>query len=330
MGDALLVPTTVDLPAGIETVALPVPFPVDPVNCYLLVDDPVTLVDPGMLWGDTEARLTGLLARAGLAWADVAQVVVTHGHPDHFGAAGLVASRSGATVVCGRADETKIRLRFDPDVLVRMAEDLGAPPELRPLLAPLMDHVRAMVAPIPAGCLHVLDDGAVLSAGGRQWIAHVTPGHSPGHVSLWDRRDRTLISGDHLLAAISPNPMLEPDSAAPGGRRSSLSEYLASLARFTALDPARVLPGHGPCFTGVPRLAAALTDHHQARAGTMLDEIRRLGAPSPYELARSLFPAAEGFERVLALSEVVGHLDLLEGDGRLIRRPGPPPRYAAA
>ena len=329
-GGALLAPTIVDLPPGIEAVALPVPFPVDPVNCYLLVDEPVTLVDPGMVWGDTEARLAGLLGRAGLGWGDVAQVVVTHGHPDHFGAAGLVASRSGATVVCGRADEAKVRLRFEPEFLMRMAEDLGAPAELRSMLAPFIDGVRAMVAPLPDGCLQVLDDGAALDAGGREWTVHVTPGHSAGHVSLWDGPGRTLLSGDHLLAAISPNPMLEPDATAADGRRPSLSEYLASLARFAALDPARVLPGHGPRFTGVPGLAAALAAHHQARAVTILEAIRRVGVASPYELARTLFPAAKGFELVLALSEVVGHLDLLEGDGRVTRRPGPPQRYAAA
>jgi glyoxylase-like metal-dependent hydrolase (beta-lactamase superfamily II) len=111
---ALLATAIHDLPAGIERVSLPVPFPVGPVNCYLLVGEPLTLVDPGMVYADTVDRLAGVLARVGRRLEDVAQVVVTHGHPDHFGAAGLVASRSGATVVCGREDEAKLRLRFDP------------------------------------------------------------------------------------------------------------------------------------------------------------------------------------------------------------------------
>lgn len=326
---AVLATAIDDLPARIERVRLPVPFPVGPVNCYLLVGDPLTLVDPGMVYADTVDRLAGVLARVGCRLEDVAQVVVTHGHPDHFGAAGLVASRSGAAVVCGREDEAKLRLRLGPDLL-RVAVDLGAPAEFESALGPVVSAVRAMVAALPEDSLRLVDDGDELVAGGRRWTVHLTPGHSAGHISLWDGSDATLLSGDHLLAEITPNPMVEPDAGRADGRRRSLAEYLASLSRFAALDPDRVLPGHGPCFTGVPALAAALADHHRARAGRILAEVRRLGAPTPYELAARLFPDVAGFEVMLALSEVVGHLDLLEVEGQLIRSTGSPPRYAAA
>jgi glyoxylase-like metal-dependent hydrolase (beta-lactamase superfamily II) len=198
------------------------------------------------------------------------------------------------------------------------------------MLGPVVSAVRAMVAAPPEGSLRLVDDGDQLIAGGRRWTVHLTPGHSAGHISLWDATDATLLSGDHLLAEISPNPMVEPDAGRAAGRRRSLAEYLASLSRFAALDPDRVLPGHGPCFTGVPVLTAALADHHRDRADRILAEVRRLGTPTPYQLATRLFPDVAGFEVILALSEVVGHLDLLESEGRLLRTPGSPSRYAAA
>src|SRR5690606_18624887 len=80
-----LAPVIDHLPAGIVHVALPTPFPVGPVNCYVLLDDPVTVVDPGMLWADSTELLEAALAAHGRTLADVAQVLITHGHPDHFG-----------------------------------------------------------------------------------------------------------------------------------------------------------------------------------------------------------------------------------------------------
>jgi len=94
-----LAPVAEHVPAGIVHVALPTPFPVGPVNCYVLLDDPVTVVDPGMLWADSTDQLEAALAGAGRSIGDVDQVVITYGHPDHFGAAGWLAEVGDAAVV---------------------------------------------------------------------------------------------------------------------------------------------------------------------------------------------------------------------------------------
>jgi glyoxylase-like metal-dependent hydrolase (beta-lactamase superfamily II) len=158
----------------------------------------------------------------------------------------------------------------------------------------------------------------------------VTPGHAVGHLSLYDPTDRTLLSGDHLLACITPNPVLEPEPDTPQGRRRSLVEYLASLERFCRLDPLTVLPGHGPAFTEVTTLAEATTVHHHGRADEILTAIRDAGEPTPYDLVGVLFPDLTGFSIMLGISEVVGHLDLLEADGAIARTDTTPHRYAVA
>src|ERR1700704_4953473 len=99
-----LPPFVETLPEGGIRLSLRTPFPVGRVNCYLLPEPPVTLIDPGTLQpGSVEAIEAGLRDR-GLGVEDVEQVVVTHGHPDHFGAAATVAGRSGAEIVCGLPD----------------------------------------------------------------------------------------------------------------------------------------------------------------------------------------------------------------------------------
>ena len=330
MSGVPLAPVVEHLPDGIVHIALPTPFPVGPVNCYVLVDEPVTVVDPGMLWADSTELLRAALTANGRTLRDVDRVVITHGHPDHFGAAGWLADAADATVVCGRAEVPKITQTTSRLSMVDVVGRLGIPETLRDTFRAFYEGVQQLSHPIDPRRLRLLDDGDTLRAGGRDWQAHVTPGHSVGHVSLYDPAERVLVSGDHLLACITPNPVLEPDPDAVDGRRRSLVEYLASLERFIRLDPLLVLPGHGPRFQDVPTLTAAMRHHHESRSDEILAVVRRLGDATPYELSGQLFPNIQDFSIMLGVSEVVGHLDLLEDDGKLVRSDDHPHRYAAA
>jgi glyoxylase-like metal-dependent hydrolase (beta-lactamase superfamily II) len=284
-------------------------------------------VDPGMVIPESLAMVEDLLGSAGLSLADVAQVVVTHGHPDHFGAAGWVAERSGAVVVSGEAEQARI-LRLDRPGWLELLADLGLPESFLVSFPGVREQIRHLLhLPDPAA-LRAVADGDQLAAGGRSWAVLETPGHAVGHVSLWDSGSGTLVSGDHLLPQITPNPFVEVDDG-PTGRRHSLIEYLDSLDRFAALDPAVGLPGHGPAFTGVPELVQRLRRHHARRADRILAEVIEMGEPTPYELSCRLFPGLEDFAVVLGLSEVVGHLDLLAAEGRAVQVDSHPVRFVA-
>jgi glyoxylase-like metal-dependent hydrolase (beta-lactamase superfamily II) len=322
-----LAPRAEGLPEGVLRAQLPTPFAVGPVNCYLMPADPVTLVDPGMVIPESLAMVEELLGAAGLSLDEVVQVVVTHGHPDHFGAAGWVAERSGATVVSGEAEQAKI-LRLDRPGWLELLADLGLPASYLETLPAVREQIAHLLHLPDPGVLRSVGDGDSLAAGGRSWAVMETPGHAVGHVSLWDAVSGTLVSGDHLLPQITPNPFLEVDDG-PTGRRLSLIEYLDSLGRFAALDPAVGLPGHGPAFTGIPELVQRLRHHHSRRADRILAEVLDMGEPTPYELSCRLFPDLEDFAVVLGLSEVVGHLDLLAAEGRAVQVDSHPVRFAA-
>jgi glyoxylase-like metal-dependent hydrolase (beta-lactamase superfamily II) len=84
--------------AGVHLIAVPTPFLVGRVNCYLIEDDPLTLVDTGPNSGKSLDELEQALAQLGHRIEDLGLVVITHQHMDHLGLLEIIARRSGAEV----------------------------------------------------------------------------------------------------------------------------------------------------------------------------------------------------------------------------------------
>jgi glyoxylase-like metal-dependent hydrolase (beta-lactamase superfamily II) len=316
VSEPFLPPLVRNVPAGVVRARLPTPFAGGTVNCYVLLEPPVTVVDPGTVAAASLERLRAVLAGAGCSLDDVEQVVVTHAHPDHFGAAAWVARRSGAVILAGRAEVAALRGEDGGEERSEMMIGFGVPAGLLSGLAAAR-RASGVVEWATGVTVVPVDDGDDVHAGGRLFTAHVTAGHSPGHLSLWCDEARLLVSGDHLLARIVPLPGLEPSSTRTG-HRHSLDEYLSSLPRFVALDPAVVLPGHGEAFTGVDVLARRLHAHHADRCRAVRAVVAELGHPTPFDVAQRLLWEADGSRLLRGVADVVGHLDLLERDGDVV------------
>lgn len=104
-----------------------------------------------------------------------------------------------------------------------------------------------------------LDEGEIIILGDLSLQCILTPGHTPGHMCLYDHERKILFSGDHVLFDITPNiswtPMLE----------DPLSEYLKSLEKLLSLDVKLVLPGHRDFGTDFRRRVEELKNHHEKR-----------------------------------------------------------------
>jgi glyoxylase-like metal-dependent hydrolase (beta-lactamase superfamily II) len=103
-------------------------------------------------------------------------------------------------------------------------------------------------------------------------------------------------------------------------RERSLEVLIASLRRLADLELREVLPGHGEPFGGHRSVVDERLRHHERRKEAVAAVLRDRGPCPAFEVALALFPEqAEPMGRFLALSEVLGHLDLLEADG-VVRR----------
>src|SRR5262249_17225855 len=81
----------------IHRISVPTPFYVDPVNVYVIEEDPLTLIDAGPRDGESIQALRSGLARLGYKLSDIKRIIISHAHSDHYGLAQLIVEESGAT-----------------------------------------------------------------------------------------------------------------------------------------------------------------------------------------------------------------------------------------
>jgi glyoxylase-like metal-dependent hydrolase (beta-lactamase superfamily II) len=313
---------------GVFRLALPLGIHgVPTVSAYLLRgDEGDTLVDCGIAAGvdggdpgpDGTAAVTAALAAAGGSLEQLARLVVTHAHIDHFGLAGEVVRRSGGELWMHRRTDLDLAKYAEPDEAVDrrtlMLADHGLyGTELTESSEGLRDWLPVM--PSLGRPSRLLDGGERFPAGGRTWEVVHTPGHSPGHVCLWNAEERLLCSGDHLLQVVSP-----PVTFERGFEPDPMGSYLASLDRVRDLAPELVLPGHGTPFRDGARRAETIAAGKRRRLAQVRDLVE--GRPrTVVELAADLFGSVQltGSQRHFVTAEILAYLAYHEAR-RVVRR----------
>ena len=306
-----------------QRIVLPTPFPVGPVNLWLLPGEPLTLVDAGPNTPEALAALERSLAEHGQRVEDVELLVLTHQHSDHIGLAGEINSRSGCAVAAsgelgGYLADVQASLLAEEtweDELLRLH---GATPERRTAFLAVARSRRAYGG---SGAVvdRVLVDGDVLEAGGHRLRVIVRPGHSPTDTLFVDDASGTALVGDHLIDHISSNPLIHRPAAGPvdpARRSSALIGYLDGLGETADADFSILHTGHGADITGHRQLIAERIRFQQGRT----DQVHQALAAGPHsaaELSEALWPAIAVNQTYLTLCEVLGALDLLERGGRV-------------
>lgn len=304
----------------LHCIALPTPFPVGPVNVYLAEGEPLTLIDTGPKTEAARATLSKELARLGYTVADLEQIILTHHHVDHLGLAGEIVAQSEAQVFThpynlpwlhNFANTRKHHTQF----YQHFWRQNGVPRELIDRMLYIGEALAQFRdSDVPS---QPLPEGREIPFADCDWRVYHTPGHAGGLICLWHAQSRTLISNDHILKNISSNPILEPPMPGEATRPQRLRDYLREMNRMAELNPLIAYTGHGEAVRNVRELIAHRVAFHQRRAETILS-VLGTRTMSLWELTQEFFPAlTNDADFFLAISEVQGHLDLLQNDQRI-------------
>jgi glyoxylase-like metal-dependent hydrolase (beta-lactamase superfamily II) len=304
--------------AGIHRLQIPTPFAVGRVNCYLIEDDPLTLVDTGPNSGKSLDEMEHQLADLGRSIADIELVVLTHQHIDHLGLVEIIADRSGADVaaidvVVPFVENFGDDIEADDKFAASLMLSHGIPEDVVVALRSVSRSFRAWGA--KAKVTRPLHDGEQLKLRDRSLEVQHRPGHSPSDTVFWDADREILICADHLIGHISSNPLISRPLDGSEERPHALMIYIESLRKTRELPASILLPGHGEPITDHRTLIDERFALHRKRA----EKIHGLITERPrtaYEIAQELWGNVAVTQAFLTLSEVLGHMDLLADEGR--------------
>jgi glyoxylase-like metal-dependent hydrolase (beta-lactamase superfamily II) len=289
------------------------------VNAFLVEGRVLTLVDTGLNTPESLAALEQGLAGRGYGWADLRQIVITHGHTDHFGAAQVIAERSGAPILAdpvGNRTMTAFPGSFEQlwEERAALFREAGAPDELIASLETRRGHFTDNASPATAD--QIITPGSELVLGDLPWQVVSTSGHAPGEVSFFEPTSRTLLSGDIIVGNGGANVTLYTYPEGRPGRW--IPEILDSLDRLAALDPQVIYPGHGAEISSGAQVIA------ERKAGVLgrLDQAEALVRDRPlsaWDLSLAIYqPPLAG--SLPGLGQAIGYLEGLEALGRVHSR----------
>ncbi len=305
--------------AGLHRLSVPTPFAVGRVNCYLIDDQPLTLVDTGPNSGKSLDELERALAAHGRTIEELELIIITHQHMDHLGLLEILARRSGAEVAAldllgPYLADFRASATADDDFSQSVMRQHGIPPEMVTVLSSVGAAFRAFGS--RGEVTRPLHHGDRVELRDRTLEALHRPGHSPSDTIFWDSERQILIGGDHLLGHISSNPLisrpLEETSAQE--RPRALLSYIDSLKATREMPVEIVLPGHGDPVSDHVALIDDRLRMHGRRAEKIAGMLRD-GPLTAYDIAVRMWGNVAVTQAYLTLSEVLGHLDLLAQEG---------------
>jgi len=314
---------TISIP-GVHQLRIPIESsPLGGVLCYVIRgEEGHILVDTGWNTPGMFDAMKSQLEEIGVKFGDIAYIVITHSHADHYGLAGRIRHLSQAKVVIHELDKP-------PFTSWPVFPPPGTAEPIRGWLAQqgmLEEDIAGLQIPgLPGYQATIIDidisvrGGESISNGSSALEVIWTPGHSAGHICLYDRERKLLFTGDHLLPGITPNIGLRPPKTG-----NPLRDYLASLEKMKYIDVELVLPAHEYAFGNFRKRVEEIQQHHSDRIEDVLNVVKA-GPRKTYEITAEVpwdigsWDDMTMWDRYLALGEALAHLEFLSWQGKVVR-----------
>jgi glyoxylase-like metal-dependent hydrolase (beta-lactamase superfamily II) len=303
-------------------IEIPLPgSPLKALNSYVIrTPERNLIIDTG--WDREECRNA---MEAGLREMGVdlgkCDFFITHRHTDHLGLVSTLATET-SKIYFNQPDADSIEksaVRWNDSF--KYARMSGLPEsELQTVLD---GHPGYKYRTKGRLAFTILKEGDPLNIGEYSFKCVETPGHTEGHMCLYEPSKKVFISGDHILNNITPNIQLWSDEWNP------LKEYLISLDKVYEFDIELLLPGHREIFGNCKERIVELKEHHRKRIDEILSILRK-GSKNAFQVASEmswdiadvydsfdLFPVAQKW---FATGEAIAHLKYVEEKGMIRRK----------
>ncbi len=298
----------------IYRIAVPLPGnPLKATNSYLVKGrDRNLIIDTGMNRDECKTALEHALHVLEVKPRRT-DLFITHLHADHLGLASTIAADSSRIYFNG-PDAASISRGGLWGCTSAVARRNGFPAAI--LQQAIENHPGKRYQNVENLSFTIVGEGDKIEAGDYRFTCVETPGHTRGHLCLYERNRKIFVAGDHILDDITPNISFW------GNYDHPLANYLASLEKVRSYDIALVLPGHRRPIKDCQHRIEELKQHH----GIRLNEIRAIlsnGARDAYAVASQMswdiisddWEAFPLMQKWFATGEALAHLHYLAVKG---------------
>ncbi len=297
-----------------------IPLPGNPlkaINSYVIKGARNLIIDTGMNRPECQQAMEAYLKQLNVDLGKT-DFFITHLHADHLGLVSELIQPSGK-VYFNYPDSEVIRDPRHWEVMADTARLNGFPES--DIRSAISKHPGRRYHARPNFDLSLLREGDQIEYGGYTLRCVATPGHTRGHLCLYEPDKKIFFSGDHILESITPNISLWSENEDP------LKSYLESLDKVYPFDIKHVLPGHREPFANHRKRIDELKKHHDTRNEEVLSILKNQGKLTAYEVASHMtwdidcdrwkdFPLPQQW---FAGGEALAHLQYLQGKGRVKR-----------
>ncbi|PLR81224.1 MBL fold metallo-hydrolase [Bacillus sp. V33-4] len=306
-----------DTKCEVFPIIVPVLSSLNSINFFLFrKDQTLILIDAGLNNEECWQALELALAQNGFTLKDISQIILTHHHIDHVGLVNRIVSKTQVPVYAHRA--SKPRLKRDSDFLNMRADFFSQ--LYKEMGCGDAGHKQSayLRASINKNKMHKIE-GPIFEITGKQWMNFEiieVPGHAPDQITFFEKERKWLFAGDLLIEHISSNALVEPDEN--GKRLMTLSQHRKSLDNCLSLDIDHVFPGHGTLIRNPQQLIKKRLDGIESKAAKFAALIES-GISTGSKLAQVYYKEKYSQQFSLVMSEIIGHLDYLEMNGRIVK-----------
>lgn len=302
----------------IHTIQVPIKYNLKSFNFYLIKQaNSLTLIDAGVTMDACWEHLQATLSANGLKVEDITEIIITHNHEDHVGLINRIQEIKSVPIYAH--EEAVIRLNRDKDYFnmrltffEQLYREMDCGEAGTTYIKKLADTIKKRENDRIIGTIIPIKDNDIIS--GLRVIE--TPGHSPDHIVLLEESQKILFSGDHLVGHISSNAIIEPDTE--GKRIQTVSHYVNSLNKCLSLDMDKAYAGHGDVIPDPKTLLEHRIKRIYEKSDLVLQYIQD-GFVTGSSIAKQMYKKKYESEFSLVMSEIIGHLDFLEGRNKIAK-----------